>query len=244
MAKGVYAALSGAVAAGVALDSTAQNLANASTAGYQKLRPVFHEVMNRAGGQREQSMKGNRFTATSGTVIDMSPGVMRTTGRALDIAMPPKTFLAVATARGERYTRAGSMTVDPAGSLTVGGQKVVDDSGNPIQIDASAAQDLAISEDGQVLQGGETLARIKLVTFAEPRMLGPEGGTLFNATAASGPATLSGGTVSVGELEESNASPVTAMTELMTTTRLFDAFQRAIETFRDADRKIASLPNS
>jgi len=244
MAKGVYAALSGAVAAGVALDTTAQNLANASTAGYQKLRPVFHEVMKQAGSQRDQQDKGNRFTASSGTVIDLSPGVIRTTGRALDIALPQGAFMAVSTDRGERYTRAGSMTVDPAGSLTVGGQKVVDDSGNPIQIDASSAQDLSISEDGQLLQGGEPLARIKLVTFAEPRMLGPEGGTLFNATQASGPATPTDGAVRVGELEESNASPVTAMTELMTTTRLFDAFQRAIETFRDADRKVASLPNS
>ncbi|MBL8739591.1 MAG: flagellar hook basal-body protein [Myxococcales bacterium] len=244
MAKGVYAALSGAVAAGVALDSTAQNLANASTAGYQKLRPVFHEAMRRAGPQREQQDKGNRFAAASGTVIDLSPGVTRTTGRALDISLPQGAFLAVSTPRGERYTRAGSMSVDPAGALTVGGQKVVDDSGNPIQIDVSAAQDLAISEDGQLLQGGETLARIKLVTFTEPRMLGPEGGTLFTATEASGPPTITDGTIRIGELEESNASPVTAMTELMTTTRLFDAFQRAIETFRDADRKIASLPNS
>lgn len=244
MAKGVYAALSGAVAAGVALDATAQNLANASTAGYQKLRPVFHEVMSRAGNQRDQQDKGNRFTAATGTVIDLSPGVTRTTGRGLDVALPQGQFLAVSTDRGERYTRAGNIAVDPAGSLTLAGQKLVDDSGNPIQIDVASVQELSISEDGQLLSGGETLARIKLMTFAEPRLLGPEGGTLFTSTAASGPATPGGGTLRVGQLEESNASPVTAMTELMTTTRLFDAFQRAIETFRDADRKIVSLPNS
>ena len=43
MAKGVYAALSGAVAAETALDTVAQNLANGSSEGYRRLRPVFRE---------------------------------------------------------------------------------------------------------------------------------------------------------------------------------------------------------
>jgi flagellar basal body rod protein FlgG len=34
------------------------------------------------------------------------------------------------------------------------------------------------------------------------------------------------------------------MTELMTTSRLFDAYQRAIDTFRDADRRIAKIPET
>ena len=41
MAKGVYSALSGAIAAQTSLDVTAQNLANASTPGFKKLRPIF-----------------------------------------------------------------------------------------------------------------------------------------------------------------------------------------------------------
>ncbi len=242
MAKGVYAALSGAVAAGVALDTTAQNLANASTAGYQRLRPIFHEVLTRAGDERSAD-KANRFTAARGTVIDMAPGVTRTTGRPLDVALASGSFLAVATERGERYTRAGAISVDPDGFLRISGEKLVDESGAPIQVEADKSAELSISEDGQVVASEGPLARIKQVTFQQPRLLSPEGGALFAASEASGAATAADGALRVGQLEDSNATPVVAMTELMTTTRLFDAFQRAIETFRDADRRVVTLPN-
>ena len=46
--------------------------------------------------------------------------------------------------------------------------------------------------------------------------------------------------LTVGALEESNASPVTAMTEMLSATRMFEAFQRAIQTFHEADRRVAT----
>lgn len=243
MSKGVYSALSGAVATQVALDTTAQNLANSSTAGYQRLRPIFREalaVAQRPNAPRDPATP--RFTAPRGTVIDLSPGVRRQTGRPLDVALPDRTFLAVSTARGERYTRAGEIEVSPEGTLRAGGGDLVSEDGTPIQVDPAA--EVEIGADGQVSANGEALARIKLVEFQEPRLLTLEGAALFSANQQSGTPTIASGELATGQLEESNASPVVAMTDLLTASRLFDAYQRAIDTFRDADRKIVTLPTA
>jgi flagellar hook-basal body protein len=142
MAKGVYAALSGAVGASVALDVTAQNLANATTAGYQRLRPIFREVLAEQQRQPGQppappSPAANHYSAAQGTVIDLTPGVTRSTGRALDVALPESTFLAVRTGAGERYTRAGSINRTPTGALRLADAELVDEGGKPIVVDPS-----------------------------------------------------------------------------------------------------------
>ena len=67
-----------------------------------------------------------------------------------------------------------------------------------------------------------------------------EGSTLLAATTDAGPATPMAARLTVGALEESNASPVTAMTEMLSATRMFEAFQRAIQTFHEADRRVAT----
>ena len=44
----------------------------------------------------------------------------------------------------------------------------------------------------------------------------------------------------VGRLEQSNASAVKAMTDLMTATRMFEAMQRAITTFSSVNRRLVT----
>jgi flagellar basal body rod protein FlgG len=46
--------------------------------------------------------------------------------------------------------------------------------------------------------------------------------------------------LTLGSVEESNATAVSAMTELVTATRTFEAFQRVIDAFREADRKVVT----
>ena len=243
MSKGVFAALSGSVAAQTALDVTAENLANVSSTGYHRLRPIFREVLSKtAGSSPKAAQRGNHYTAVSGTVIDMTAGVIRSTGRPLDAALPEKTFLAVGTARGERYTRNGAISVNAEGSLKIGEASVLDDQGRPIRV--SPDQEVTLTKDGQVLVNGETQAHLKLVSFNNPELLTPEASCLVAASAGAGTAMPSGGELTVGALEESNASPVTSMNDLIATSRSFDAYQRAIDTFREADRRVVTLPSS
>ncbi len=238
MTKGVYSALSGAVAAEVQLDTIAQNLANAGTSGYQRLRPIFREAL--ADADKGEAVNTTRFAAPVGTVIDLAPGVMRATGRELDVVPPEGSFFCVSTDRGERFTKSGALDIAADGTLRAAGRPILDDKGQTIVVPEGANP--SVSAEGDVLVDGEALARIKQVSFREPSTLAKEGALLFSSTASSGAPEIASGNLRVGELEESNANPVVAMTELLSTSRLFDAFQRAIDTFRDADRRIVKVP--
>lgn len=229
MSRGVYVALSGAVAQEQALESTATNLANASTPGFQRLRPVFSEVL--AGASNKESL---RYAAVSETALDGSRGSLQVTARTLDVALPEGNYLAVTTPRGERYTRAGSLAMGADGILRASGTPLVRDDGKPIQL-SPANGEPSIAPDGSVMQGGEVVARLKVVKGATGTTFTHEGGSLV---AARGDVTTTDSSVEVGVLEESNATPVTAMTELVTASRTFEAFQRMLDTFGECDRKV------
>ena len=238
MSKGIYAALSGAVAQTVALDTTAENLANAGTNGYQGARPVFHEVLSRASTSAREGAV--RQTAISGTAMDLTPGATKVTGQPLDVALPARTYLQIGTDRGERYTRAGSLRVGKDGALrTAGGDQVLSDAGKPIKVDPSAQ--LSITPDGEVKSGTASVGRIGLVRFDKPERMTHEGAGLLVAGADAGAPTPSKDKLEVGAIEESNATPVRAMTDLLQANRLFEAFTRTIEAFHEADRKVVTV---
>jgi flagellar basal-body rod protein FlgF len=239
---GIYVALSGAIAQSANLEVTAQNLANASTDGYQRVRPVFHEELARAGGQTA----GFHYAQMVSSQNDTTRGPLRETGRSADFSMPEGTYLAVTTPRGERYTRAASLSTGIDGVVrTSHGDPVLSEDGRIIKIPTDPATPLRLDPTGQVYQGDETRGRLKLVTFAQPSMLSHDAGALLAATPEAGAPSASRGPIEVGTLEESNANVVTAMTDLMQASRTFEAFQRVIDTFRDADRSVVTnVPNS
>jgi flagellar basal-body rod protein FlgF len=236
MSDGIYVALNGALGETQKLDVVATNLANASTAGYQRLRPVFHEALAQAQG----GSASFQHSATTSTTLDVTRGAVRVTGRPLDVTLPDTSYLALDTARGERYTRAGSLSLSTDGTLqTVGGAVVASETGRPIRT-APDQGEVTISPAGEVWQGGSMLGRVKMVTFPQPTQLAAEGGTVLAATAGSGAPTPATGKLEVGAVEESNTSVVGAMTDLVSASRAFDAFQRAIDAFHQADQKVTT----
>jgi len=237
MSRGIYVALSGAVAQQTALDNTAQNLANSQSPGYSRTRVVFREVLAAARGE-------TRFGTASETVLDRSQGALRTTGRQLDVALPEGTFLAVNTSRGERYTRAGGLSMQPDGALrTQSGQAVLDEQKKPITLDPLAGEP-SITPAGDVMQRGIAVAQLRTVTFNDPSRLAHEEASVVAATPASGDAKPVAAELQVGMLEDSNGNVTNAMNEIVTASRTFEAFQTAIQTFGEIDRKLVNtVPN-
>lgn len=230
MSRGIYVALSGAVAQEHALEVTATNLANASTMGYQRSRPVFREVLSGAADKERL-----RYATVGETVLDGSRGPIRNTGRALDVALPDGGYLAVTTPRGERYTRAGSLTMSADGTLRAAGTPLRRrEDGAPIRVSPDRGEPV-VTADGSIFQGGELVARLEVVRGAPGTTFVHEGSGLVAARGATLPAEDS---LEVGVLEESNATPVMAMTELVTASRTFEAFQRMLDTFGECDRKV------
>jgi len=235
MGDGIYAALSGAIAHQTSLETTATNLANASTTGFRAIQPVFREILAEQGGPGQAT----HFSAVRKSAIDTTLGGLKQTDRELDIALPREVFLAVQTQAGERYTRAGSLEVNPGGTLaTRNGHVVMNEAQQPIRVDPNA--NVLITPDGEVIANGESLGFLRLVSFNDPRQMSFEGKGLLAAAAEAGAATASTEQVEVGKLEKSNFSPVRAVTDLMMASRMFSAMERAISTFRSIDRRMVT----
>jgi flagellar basal-body rod protein FlgF len=241
MSRGLYVALSGAVAQETALDTTAQNLANAATPGYQRMRPVFKEVLSGATGKNNPG-SNLHFTSVDATALDGSRGALRATGRALDVALPEGVYLGVSTARGERYTRAGSLTVQADGSLTTSsGKPIAREDGSPLKV--TPGRETTIKPDGTVVQDGNAVGSLRLVKMEAGGSLEHEGEGLLVAKGT--PPVAAAATLDIGALEESNASVVGSMTELVQASRTFEVFQKMLDTFGEMDRKVlTTVPNA
>lgn len=237
MSEGIYVALSGAIAQSQNLDTTANNIANASTDGYQRERQVFHEMLSQA------STEGHHYTS-SATALDSTPGEVKVTDRPLDVALPKGAYLAVQTANGERYTRAGSLAISLEGFLTTRhGDKVLGEDGKPIRIPDGNGEVRAM-RGGGIEKAGSQIGQMRIVKFDQPEALTHEGGSVLAANVNTGKPSVTKADLEVGAVETSNASVVSSMNELVDASRTFDAFQRAIDAFRDADRKVVeTTPN-
>ncbi len=181
------------------------------------------------------------FGIMSGNATDFAPGVLRETGRPLDVALDGDGFLVVQTPRGERYTRAGALTLDAAGQLvTQRGELIVGENG-PITIRRGKGE-LGIGADGSVSVDGQPAGRLKIVRFDDVRgALKKEGDSLFLATGKEQPQDANSTRVVQGVLELSNVNAVTEMATMMHNSREFDSLQRSITLMmNDIGRKIAT----
>jgi flagellar basal-body rod protein FlgF len=181
------------------------------------------------------------FGILSGGLTDHAQGVARDTGRPLDVALDGEGYFVVQTPRGERYTRAGALTIDAAGQLvTQRGELLVSD-GGPITIRRGKG-DLGIGTDGSVSVDGQTVGKLKVVRFDNPReALVKEGDSLFMATGKEPPQDANNTRVMQGVLELSNVNAVSEMATMMHNSREFDSLQRSITLMmNDIGRKIAT----
>jgi flagellar basal-body rod protein FlgF/flagellar basal-body rod protein FlgG len=237
MSDGIWAAASGAMSQTLALDVAAENVANASTNAYHVDRAVFREHLTHAQAKRHGGF--NLVYGSVGSVTtDPTAGAFIPTGRPLDIALKGGSYLVVNTARGERYTRDGNIQVASDGTLTTReGDPILDPSRKPIKV--APTSKLGIAADGNVLVDGQPSGSLLVVSFANQSGLVKEGAKLMRADQSAGKATPAPAELEVGALEGSSASAVRGMVDIVQATRAFEVCERAIDAFRDADRKAA-----
>ena len=237
MDRMIYLSMSGAKATLQRQDVLAHNLANASTSGFRAELAAFRAVPVRGDGA---STRVYALESTPGH--SDAPGAVQTTGRALDVAVAGKSWLAVQALDGtEAYTRGGALEVDADGQLvTRSGLPLLGD-GGPINVPANAQID--IGADGTVSakvgsRPAQLLGRLKLVTPEGRLQRGDDG--LFRAPAGeldADPAAR----MQQGALEGSNVSPVETMVAMIAAARQFEQQMKLLQTAEQKEQAAAKL---
>jgi flagellar basal-body rod protein FlgF len=218
MSNTIYAALSKQAALSQELSSIANNVANASTAGYRGDGLIFSEYVHAIAG--EPSLSQSRIGAR---VIDASQGEFMQTGGALDVAIEGEGYFVVTTPQGERLTRSGSFQTNEAGLLVTDEGYVVQSAGGGA-LTISGNRRVVISGSGVVTSGEAAIGQLRVVD-ADPASLTREGATLFRAD---GQLTDKEPTVRSGFIEQSNVEPVLELSRLIEVQRAFEFGQQLL----------------
>ncbi|MSP71130.1 MAG: flagellar basal-body rod protein FlgF [Myxococcales bacterium] len=232
--------------------SDAQRLGNSKQAEDIK-SPVRFLPDDRVAGVMEE-----RFT-------QFEQGPLKQTGNDLDFALQGEGFFTLAGKDGPLYTRNGSFTLGADGTLvTLDGNPVLDDSGQTIRIPDTSAK-VSVTSAGEVLAGGARIAKLGIVKFEDPQPLQRQGNSewqvptapVVDGLAPPPPTDLGGPVTDVaafptltptkvdrpavhqGWLEGSNVNPISTMTLMIKTSRLFELNSKIIQSYKQMDSQSA-----
>src|ERR1700722_8742784 len=160
----------------------ANNLANASTGGYKTDREFFSLYVSQDAHDADESGfagSPDQLPVIEKQYTDYSQGMIHTTDNPLDFAISGRGFFAVNGPTGPLFTRNGSFKLTPAGVLvTSDGMPLRSKSGGVIQ--TRSTSNLEVAADGTVIQDGQPLGQLDIVTFDEPKQLGKQGLNYFH----------------------------------------------------------------
>jgi len=259
MQESLYIASSAGMKQQRKLDVLANNLANASSPGFKRDNLVFEELLppfrldNNFETAKNQVLEPPLANSTaayvtvSGTATDFKQGPLTTSGNRLDLALEGDGFFAVQTENGIRYTRKGNFRLDDHYRMITSSGYIVMSTKNDVLTLPASAEDITVDPAGQisVYLNGQNLpvGQMKVVHFEDPNLLEKEGNSLFrnkDPNAKELPALET--QIRRGFVENSNVNIVEEMTQMITTHRAFEAYQRIIQTVDTAnDQSINSI---
>jgi flagellar basal-body rod protein FlgF len=250
--------LSRQIALGRELEVVANNIANLNTTGYKADAAVFQEFLSpvASNGQFRAADRRMSYVHDRATWHDFRPGQIQNTGNPLDVAIDGDAFLVVQTARGERFTRNGSLHINPTGQLVTSEGDAVQGDNGPIQFQ-NTDRDVSINPDGSITvrEGANTKSdssrgKLRLVRFAQLTQLQKDGSSLFSAPNGVAPQTLQPPQkvrVLQGSLEQSNVRSVVEMSRMVEITRNYTQIAGLLQQHGDMQRsaidKLAEVPN-
>lgn len=260
MIRSLWIAKTGLDAQQANLDVISNNLANAATTGFKRVKPVFEDLLyqtvRQAGGPtggQDMAPSGVQYgtgVRNSSTERIFVQGSLNRTENPLDIAINGGGFFQVALPDGTAaYTRDGNFSRDNQGQLVTANGHVLAP-GITIPVNALST---TVSDTGQVYVTlpGQTapqqVGEIQLVSFANPGGLSSMGANLFAETAASGTPTQGApGSNGLGNLrqfytEASNVNIAEELIGLIQAQRAYEVNTRAITASDQLLQKLAQL---
>ncbi|MGZ5998268.1 MAG: flagellar basal-body rod protein FlgF [Rhizomicrobium sp.] len=236
--------LSHQLASSRSMDVIANNLANVSTPAFQREEPTFQEyVVNVQPVEGQSGPQQLSFVQDTGLVRDVSEGRMDTTGAPFDLAIHGKGFFVVQTANGDRYTRNGHFSLDSSGQMVTSNGDPVQGDGGPITITPDDGE-VHIAADGTVSGKTGQIGRVRVVDFANPRLLSKQGASLYSTDQS--PVTADNFKLQSGMLEASNVQPVIEISHMIEVMRAYQATASLTQTqedlMREAIDKLGAAP--
>jgi len=240
------------------LERISMNMANAATPGYKREVAVSLPLSSGGFTDAMKAVDASPAAATAAPTVlpgalvvrtDLRPGMLRSTGRPLDVALGGAGFFEVSTEAGPAYTRQGTWQLDARGRLVTAQGHPVMGLGGEIILSHSRPR---IDGTGQVFDtamdgraDAPPVAQLKVVQFDGLGDLERMGDGLLRTSAQ--PTLLVGGDVQVqqGLLENSNVSPMHEMVRLIQSMRHFESMQKVVLGYDDmigaAVRKLGEI---
>jgi flagellar basal-body rod protein FlgF len=243
--------LSRQVALSRELDVIANNIANINTTGFKADGSLFEEYLS-SSARAPQGGGRVSFVRDRGVWHDMGQGPIERTGNPLDVAIQGQGYLAVQTARGERYTRNGALQINATGQLVTNeGDAVLGDGGaitfQPNDRNITIGADGTISVREGTNQTSSVRGKLRLVDFVNPQSLQKDGSSTFNPVNGATPQPAANASIVQGSVEKSNVRAVVEMSRMIELTRAYTQIatmlQQQDSQSQQAIDKLAEVPN-
>jgi flagellar basal-body rod protein FlgF len=211
------------------MEAIANNIANASTAGFKREGTIFAEFITSAGKGPSLSMG---FANTR--AVDLQQAALSLTGGTFDFAIEGTGFFLVQTPEGQRLTRSGSFTPGADGTLqTADGNALLDASGSAIML-PPGAKNIGLARDGSLSIDGAPSAKLGLWSPIDPLTLTHQQGVMFSADGYQ----IGEGKIVQGHLEDSNVDPVSEVAKMISVQRAYELGQSFLDREDDRTRAV------
>ena len=250
MIRSLWIAKTGLAAQQTNLDAISNNLANVNTAGFNRSRPVFEDLMYQtlrqpgaqvgAANQLPTGLQLGTGVRTVATERIHSQGGLNNTGHSLDVAIQGRGYFQVEMPDGTfSYTRNGQLQLDQNGQLvTAGGfpiQPPINIPDNALQIEISRDGIVSVTQPGAVGASIE-VGQLQLSTFVNTSGLQSMGENLYVETDASGVANFlqpgmdGAGLILQEYTETSNVNVAEELVNMITAQRAYEMNSKAVQT--------------
>jgi flagellar basal-body rod protein FlgG len=259
MLRSLWIAKTGMETQQASIDVISNNLANVSTNGFKKSRPVFedliYQTLRQPGSQASQQTQVPSGLQVGTGAIQVATeriylqGNLQQTGNNLDIAIQGTGFFQIQLPDGTlAYTRDGSFQINNQGTVvTANGDVLQPQITIPIN-----ATNISIGNDGTVTitQPGPTTTTqgpIQLTSFINPAGLQSIGNNLVQETVSSGTPNTSNpninglGTLQQGFVETSNVNVVEEMVNMIQAQRAYEINSKAITASNEMLQRLVQL---
>ena len=259
MLRSLWIAKTGMESQQTNIDVISNNLANVSTNGFKRSRPVFedlvYQTLRQPGAQASQQTQvpsglqigtGARPVATERIHLQ---GNLQQTGNTFDMAIQGNGFFQVQLPDGTlAYTRDGAFQVNSEGTVVTANGDILQPQ---ITVPADAIG-VDIAQDGtiSVTQPGNVVTQqgpIQLTNFINPTGLQSIGDNLYLETVSSGTPNTSNpglnglGTLQQGFVETSNVNVVEELINMIQAQRAYEINSRSIQASDQMLQRLVQL---